>query len=59
MTHEVKPLRITFTCFPLCYIFNPFFFVVVNILFMGLVQCIGCEKVNPGLAVYSVRDLIW
>ena len=59
MTHEVKPLRITLTRFLLCSIFNGFLFVVANILFLGLVQCNGCEKVDPGLVVHSFRDLIW
>lgn len=59
MTHEVKPLKITFTHFLLCsFQWFFFFFVVTNTLLLGLVQCNGCKKVDLGLVVYSFRDQI-
>ena len=58
MIHEVKPLKITFTHFLLCFFSMVLFFVVTNTLLLGLLQCNGCKKVDLGLAVHSFRDQI-
>ena len=44
MIHEVKPLRVIFTRFLLCFVLHPFFS-----LFLGLDQCKSYGKVDPVL----------